>query len=66
MKNTRTNNSIKNSIASIVVYILNILMTFLMQSVFIRNLGAEYNGVKGLFTNILSMLSIAELGFFYY
>ena len=63
MKNTRTNNSIKNSIASLVVYILNILMTFLMQSVFIRNLGAEYNGVKGLFTNILSMLSIAELGF---
>lgn len=63
MKNTRTNNSIKNSIASIVVYILNILMTFVMQSVFIRTLGAEYNGIKGLFTNILSMLSIAELGF---
>jgi len=63
MKNTRTNNSIKNSLTSMLVYIITIVMGFVLQAVFIRILGAEYNGVKGLFTNILSMLSIAELGF---
>lgn len=30
--------------------------------VFTRTLSAEYLGVSGLFTNILSMLSLAELG----
>ena len=63
MNNTRTNNSIKNSLASAVVYIVNIIMGFVSQAIFIRTLGAEYNGIKGLFTNILSMLNIAELGF---
>ncbi len=63
MTNTRTINSIKNSLTSTMVYIINILMGFISQAIFIRMLGAEYNGIKGLFTNILSMLNIAELGF---
>lgn len=59
----RTTNSIKNTIASTSVYIVTIILGFISQSIFIRILGAEYNGIKGLFSNILNMLSIAELGF---
>ncbi len=60
---SRTSNSIKNSLTSMGVYMINIIIGFVTQSIFIRNLGAEYNGIKGLFMNILSMLSVAELGF---
>lgn len=63
MTNSRTTNSIKNSIASIILYISTTLIGFIFQAVFIHTLGSEYNGIKGLFSNILSMLSIAELGF---
>ena len=62
MKNTRTFNSIKNSLSSSAVYILSILIGFICQAVFIRILGAEYLGLNGLFSNILSVLSIFELG----
>lgn len=63
MKNTRTTNSIKNTITSMVVYLITIIMGFVTQGIFIRTLGAEYNGIHGLFSNILSMLAIAELRF---
>ena len=63
MKSSRTKNSIRNSFASTMLYIITILMGFVSQAVFIRKLGAEYNGIRGLFSNILSMVSIAELGF---
>lgn len=63
MNDSRTNNSIKNTIMSIINYTIALLMGFWAQSIFIDTLGIEYNGIKGLFTNILSMLSIAELGF---
>lgn len=60
---TRSSNSVKNGFSSILLYVITIFVGFLFQSVFLHTLGAEYNGIKGLFSNILSMLSIAELGF---
>ena len=65
MKDTRTNNSIKNSISSIILYIINIAFGFITQAIFICALGAEYNGIQGLYSNILSMLTIAELRFWF-
>ena len=63
MKNTkRTKNSIRNSMASIVSNVVSILIAFISQSIFIKILGAEYLGINGLFTNVLTMLSIFELG----
>ncbi len=44
---------------------LSILVQFASRTVFIRLLGKEYNGINGLFTNILSVLNLAELGFAY-
>lgn len=36
--------------------------TFLVRTLFIRILGVEYTGISSLYTNILSFLSLAELG----
>ena len=58
----RTDNSIKNSISSLLGNMISYLAAFVAQAIFIRILGAEYLGLNGLFTNVLSMLSIFELG----
>jgi putative membrane protein len=58
----RTEKSIKNSLAAIIVNISTMIIGFIAQAIFIRILGAEYLGLNGLFNNILSMLAIAELG----
>ena len=50
-------------LVAIVANALTILIGFISQGVFIKILGSEYLGLNGLFTNIISMLSIAELGF---
>lgn len=42
--------------------ILGIAVSFVARIVFVRVLSAEYLGLNGLFSNILTMLSIAELG----
>lgn len=39
------------------------LLNFITRSVFIRCLGENYLGIEGVFTNILSFLSLANLGF---
>ncbi|MCZ2492142.1 lipopolysaccharide biosynthesis protein [Dellaglioa carnosa] len=61
-KNSRLKNSAINSVVAGSGQILNILLKFVVQTVFIRQLGAEYLGINGLFVNILSILSFAELG----
>lgn len=61
-RKSRLENSIINSSVSTIIFILNIFIKFILQGVFIHYLGAEYLGLKGLFTNILSMLSLADLG----
>ena len=38
------------------------LIGFIAQKIFINTLGQTYLGINGLFTNIISMLSIADLG----
>ena len=62
MNSSRTKNSIINSIVSVSTQVLIILISFIGRTFFIKFLGADYLGVNGLFTNILSVLSFAELG----
>ena len=62
MKKTRTQNAIFNSIISILVQILKIILAFANRSIFIYYLGIVYLGINGLFSSILSVLSLAELG----
>ena len=58
----RTVNSMKNSISSMLGYIISILIGIIGQKIFLKILGAEYLGLNGLFTNILTTLGIFELG----
>lgn len=58
----RSVNSIKNIIAGITMQIFVMLLNFLSRAIFVRFLNIEYLGVNGLFSNILSMLNLAELG----
>lgn len=59
---TRTTNSIKNIKYSLFGQVFGLIANFITRMVFVRVLGAEYLGLNGLFTNILSILSFAELG----
>ena len=58
----RTKNSIKNMIAAMSSNIVTIIIGLVAQAMFIRILGVDYLGLNGLFTNIISMLGIVELG----
>ncbi len=63
MANSRLNKSIKNTIIGIIFTMLNLIFQFSVKSVFIKLLGETYNGVNGLFSSILQVLNLAELGF---
>lgn len=58
----RTHKSIRNSCIAFLANALIIIIGFISQKIFVTYLGAEYLGINGLFTNIISMLSITELG----
>ena len=44
------------------IRVSTLLLSFASRTVFIYVLGAEYLGLNGLFTNILSFLALSELG----
>lgn len=58
----RIDNASKNIYYGYIANFLKILLGFISRTVFIYTLGATYLGVNGLYTNILSVLSLAELG----
>ena len=58
----KVESSIKNSICAMASNITAILIGIIAQIFFIKILGIEYLGLNGLFTNIISMLGIIELG----
>lgn len=58
----RIDKAIKNSYFAIWAQAVNVILKAATQVVFVRTLSIEYVGVNGLFSNILTMLSLAELG----
>lgn len=63
MKDSRTSNSIRNIAFSFGYQFVTILLSFVNRSVFVFTLGVSYLGISGLFSDILTMLSLADLGF---
>ena len=59
---SKTKNAIKNTTFSAIGNIIAILIGLVSQKIFLKILGVKYLGLNGLFTNIISMLGIAELG----
>ena len=62
MRKSRTRNSFLNMVVSVILNVLTILIGLIVQKLFLSILNEEYLGLNSLFSNILSMLSIAELG----
>ena len=62
MKIERTRNATRNIIWGIIEKIASLLFPFFVRTIMIKALGSEYLGLSSLFTSILSVLSISELG----
>lgn len=62
MSKSNTQTTIKNISFSLILHFVSIIFTFITRTFFIKNLGLEYLGIYGLFSNILTILSLAELG----
>lgn len=62
MNGGRTKNTIRNTAYSMAYQLSDILFAFLLRTIFIRTLGKTYLGLSGLFSNILTVLSLMELG----
>lgn len=62
-ENSRTSNSIRNIIFSFGFQLITLFLGFINRTIFIWILGVNYLGISGLFSDILSMLSLADLGF---
>lgn len=61
-ENSRTKNAILNSSFTFIGKLLTLALSFVVRTVFIRVLTKEYLGLNGLFSNIITMLSLADLG----
>lgn len=59
---SRLDNSVRNIKFGTIGLALSFISSFIARKVFVVFLSVEYLGLSGLFTNILSMLSLAELG----
>jgi O-antigen/teichoic acid export membrane protein len=59
----RIQNSLKNMLFGLSGQVISAIMGFIVRTVFISTLGIEYLGINGLFTNILTLFSLANLGF---
>lgn len=62
MKIERTKNAFRNIIWGVIERIISIALPFATRTILIKSLGAEYLGLNSLFTSILQVLSISELG----
>lgn len=58
----RTHRSVMNIEVGMLFYILTIILTFFSRRVFLECLGTEFIGLTGMLMNIMSFLSVAELG----
>lgn len=58
----RVYNSLRNVKVNLIGQILNTVFRFACRTVFIYTLGQEFLGISSLYTNILTLLSISELG----
>lgn len=63
MSSSRTKKSVINMGFNFINQILMLILSFISRTVFIHTLGVEYLGINGLFSDVLSLLSLADLGF---
>jgi O-antigen/teichoic acid export membrane protein len=62
MAESRLNKSIKNLQVAWIGQFLNIFAKFIMRRVFVRYISDDYLGLDAVFTNIIGLMNLAELG----
>lgn len=62
MRQSRLNNSIKNLQTAWCGQLLNILAKFIMRRFFVKYISDDYLGLDAVFTNIIGLMNLAELG----
>lgn len=63
MKISRTKNALRNTAWGIVYRITTLIGPFAVRTLIIYKLGLEYSGLNSLFTSILTVLNLTNLGF---
>lgn len=63
VKLSRTKNAVRNIYCGLFNKIITILFPFLIRTVLIKKIGIEYAGLNSLFSSILQVLNLTELGF---
>ncbi len=61
-KDSRIKNSIRNIIFGLIVTLVNVLVNFVTRTALVKTLGIEILSINGLFNEVISMLSLVELG----
>ena len=59
---SRTQSSVKNLITAVTGQVFGIIISFIARMIFLQYLSEDYLGLNGLFTNILTIFSLVELG----
>lgn len=62
MSESRTKKASRNVAVGVLSKLIIMIFAFATKTLFIRLLGVEYNGVYGLYGNILAVLALSELG----
>ncbi|MCQ2530240.1 MAG: oligosaccharide flippase family protein [Lachnospiraceae bacterium] len=62
MEEGRVKKATRNIAFSFIYKFFDVILAFVLRTVFIQTLGTEYLGLSGLFTGILNVLSLLELG----
>ena len=63
MEEGRLKQSAKNMGVGFLYQAVTLVLSFVSRTVFINTLGTEYLGMNGIFSDVLSLLSMADLGF---
>ena len=59
---SRSDNIKKNLTFNMIKFVTQLVLQFILRTVFIKLLSEEYLGLNGLFSNIFNFLNLAELG----
>ncbi|MBO7519733.1 MAG: polysaccharide transporter, partial [Clostridia bacterium] len=62
MEESRTKKSARNVAFTLIARVITLILGFISRMIFLRFLSTEYLGINGLFSNVLTVLSFAELG----